>query len=75
MRGVLSGKVLLNRSPTAQATDWQLCQAVDVPELANLFDVVVCSSKGDIPLMAKLSGGDYDGECGATQPPMTLCPD
>lgn len=62
MGSVLTGKVLLNRSPTAQATDWQLCHAVNLPQLSNLFDVVVCSAKGPIPFMAKLSGGDYDGK-------------
>lgn len=62
LQSVLTGQVLLNRSPTAQATDWQLCEAVNLPELANLFDVVVCSAKGPIPFMSKLSGGDYDGE-------------
>lgn len=32
------------------------------PELAHLKDVVILPSKGQIPLAAKLQGGDYDGD-------------
>lgn len=54
--------ILVARSPSHFVHDIQRVQAVFRPELAALKDVVVFSSKGDIPLAEKLSGGDYDGD-------------
>lgn len=54
--------VLVARSPAHFNSDIQKVKAVFRPELADLTNVIVFSSKGDIPLAAKLSGGDYDGD-------------
>lgn len=54
--------VLVARSPAHFNSDIQKVKAVFKPELADLTDVVVFSSKGNIPLADKLSGGDYDGD-------------
>lgn len=54
--------VLVARSPAHFVSDIQKVKAVFRPELHDLKDVIVFSSKGDIPLADKLSGGDYDGD-------------
>ncbi|KAF3769514.1 hypothetical protein M406DRAFT_35624 [Cryphonectria parasitica EP155] len=61
-RTMVQGPVLVARSPAHFVSDIQKVQAVFKPELADLTDVVVFSSKGDVPLAEKLSGGDYDGD-------------
>lgn len=54
--------VLVARSPSHFVSDVQKVRAVFKSELHSLKDVVVFSSKGNIPLAKKLSGGDYDGD-------------
>lgn len=54
--------VLVGRCPAHLPSDIQKVRAVFKPELRHIRDVIVFSSKGDIPLAAKLSGGDYDGD-------------
>lgn len=54
--------VLVARSPAHFISDIQRVKAVFKPELADLTDVIVFSSKGNVPLADKLSGGDYDGD-------------
>ncbi|KAK4202126.1 putative RNA dependent RNA polymerase [Triangularia verruculosa] len=54
--------VLVARSPAHFASDVQRVRAVFKPELHALKDVIVFSTKGNIPLADKLSGGDYDGD-------------
>lgn len=54
--------VLVARSPAHFVSDIQKVRAVFKPELHALKDVIVFSTKGDIPLAHKLSGGDYDGD-------------
>lgn len=54
--------VLVARSPAHFTSDIQKVKATFRPELADLTDVIVFSSKGDTPLAEKLSGGDYDGD-------------
>ncbi|KAL2187759.1 hypothetical protein L209DRAFT_683868 [Thermothelomyces heterothallicus CBS 203.75] len=54
--------VLVARSPAHFVSDIQKVRAVFNPELHALKDVIVFSTKGDIPLADKLSGGDYDGD-------------
>ncbi|KAL2170755.1 hypothetical protein VTG60DRAFT_4503 [Thermothelomyces hinnuleus] len=54
--------VLVARSPAHFVSDVQKVRAVFKPELHALKDVIVFSTKGDIPLADKLSGGDYDGD-------------
>ncbi|KAH7631954.1 RNA dependent RNA polymerase-domain-containing protein [Sordaria sp. MPI-SDFR-AT-0083] len=54
--------VLVARSPAHFPSDIQRVRAVFKPELHMLKDVIIFSTKGDIPLAKKLSGGDYDGD-------------
>lgn len=54
--------ILVGRCPAHLPSDIQKVKAVFKPELRHLRDVIIFSSKGDIPLAAKLSGGDYDGD-------------
>ncbi|KAI7786800.1 hypothetical protein LA080_002270 [Diaporthe eres] len=54
--------VLVGRCPAHLPSDIQKVRATFKPELRHIRDVIVFSSKGDIPLAAKLSGGDYDGD-------------
>lgn len=54
--------VLVARSPAHFVSDVQKVRAVFKSELHALKDVIVFSSKGNIPLADKLSGGDYDGD-------------
>lgn len=54
--------VLMARSPALRGSDMQRVKCVCHPALAHLKDVVVMSTKGKIPLAAKLQGGDYDGD-------------
>ncbi|KAF2726103.1 hypothetical protein K431DRAFT_280129, partial [Polychaeton citri CBS 116435] len=54
--------VVVGRSPALGSCDIQRAKAVYHPQLAHLKDVVVFSSRGKIPLAAKLQGGDYDGD-------------
>lgn len=54
--------VLVARTPAHYPSDIQRVKAVFKPELGSLKDVIVFSTKGDIPLADKLSGGDYDGD-------------
>ncbi|KAI1822672.1 hypothetical protein F4861DRAFT_550569 [Xylaria intraflava] len=54
--------VLVARTPAHYPSDIQRVKAVFKPELGSLKDVIIFSSKGEIPLADKLSGGDYDGD-------------
>ncbi|KKY33689.1 putative rna-dependent rna polymerase [Diaporthe ampelina] len=54
--------VLVGRCPAHLPSDIQKVRATFKPELRHIRDVIVFSSKGDVPLAAKLSGGDYDGD-------------
>ncbi|KAL2015359.1 hypothetical protein VTK56DRAFT_5756 [Thermocarpiscus australiensis] len=54
--------VLVARSPAHFVSDVQKVRAVFKPQLHALKDVIVFSTKGNIPLADKLSGGDYDGD-------------
>ncbi|CAN8099924.1 unnamed protein product [Discula destructiva] len=54
--------VLVGRSPAHLPSDIQKVKAVFRPELRHLRDVIIFSARGDYPLAALLSGGDYDGD-------------
>lgn len=54
--------MLVARSPAHFVSDIQRVKTVCKPELADLTDVVVFPRKGNVPLVEKLSGGDYDGD-------------
>ena len=59
---IIQGDVLVARSPAHFISDVQKVKAVFKPELADLTDIIIFSTKGDVPLADKLSGGDYDGD-------------
>lgn len=59
---MLQGDAIVARSPAHFISDIQKVKVVFRPELADLTDVIIFSSKGDVPLADKLSGGDYDGD-------------
>jgi RNA dependent RNA polymerase len=54
--------ILVARLPALLPSDVQRRQAVWKRELHHLKDVIVFSTKGEIPLAHMLSGGDYDGD-------------
>ncbi|KAL8851617.1 MAG: hypothetical protein Q9221_003454 [Calogaya cf. arnoldii] len=62
---VLTGRVVITRSPAMHPGDVQCVTAVDVPldsPLRSVHNCVVFSSKGDRDLPSQLSGGDLDGD-------------
>lgn len=62
---IITGDVVITRSPALHPGDIQCVQAVDVPSscaLTNIHNVVVFSSKGHRDLPSQLSGGDLDGD-------------
>jgi hypothetical protein len=54
--------VLIARDPTIRGSDMQKVRCICHPDLSHLKDVVVLPRSGQIPLAAKLQGGDYDGD-------------
>ena len=62
---LLTGSVVITRSPAMHPGDIQCVTAVDVPvdsPLRNLHNMVVFSSHGQRDLPSQLSGGDLDGD-------------
>ena len=62
---LLTGRVVVTRSPALHPGDVQCVNAVDVPAenpLRALHNVVVFSSHGQRDLPSQLSGGDLDGD-------------
>ncbi|KAK4694786.1 RNA-dependent RNA polymerase, partial [Lecanoromycetidae sp. Uapishka_2] len=62
---LITGNVVITRSPALHPGDVQCVTAVDVPAdspLRALHNVVVFSSKGSRDLPSQLSGGDLDGD-------------
>ena len=62
---LLTGNVVITRSPALHPGDVQCVMAVDVPAdnpLRALHNVVVFSSHGQRDLPSQLSGGDLDGD-------------
>ena len=54
--------VLVGRLPALLPSDIQRRKAVWKEELGHFKDVIIFSSKGEVPLADMLSGGDYDGD-------------
>jgi hypothetical protein len=54
--------VLVAQDPAIRGSDMQRVHFVCHPKLAHLKDIIVMSSRGQIPLAAKLQGRDYDGD-------------
>ena len=59
---IVEGIVLLARNPSLHPGDIRVVNAVDVPELHHLKDVVVLPKTGDRDLAGMCSGGDLDGD-------------
>lgn len=55
-------KLIAARHPSLIASDMQALKAVWRSEFRDFYDVVIFSSKGQVPGAAKLQGGDYDGD-------------
>ncbi|KAK4059984.1 uncharacterized protein Triagg1_10945 [Trichoderma aggressivum f. europaeum] len=59
---VIKGVCVVGRNPSLHPGDIRVVEAVDVPELHHLRDIVVFPSTGDRPVPNMLSGGDLDGD-------------
>lgn len=57
-----TGPLCISRSPCLHPGDARFVDAVDVPELAHLVDVIVFPQKGARPIPDECSGGDLDGD-------------
>ncbi|KAI9822511.1 MAG: hypothetical protein M1827_000230 [Pycnora praestabilis] len=55
-------EVLVGRIPAFCAWDIQKVRAVEKAQLRQYKDVIIFSTKGNVPLASVLSGGDYDGD-------------
>ncbi|CAF1100761.1 unnamed protein product, partial [Adineta ricciae] len=58
----VEGKVIVTKNPCPYAGDMLVLNAVDLPELHDLHDVIVFSTKGDRPDFHKIAGSDLDGD-------------
>ncbi|KAL7796485.1 RNA dependent RNA polymerase domain-containing protein [Trichoderma ceciliae] len=59
---VVRGICVVGRNPSLHPGDIRVVEAVDIPELHHLRDIVVFPSTGDRPVPNMLSGGDLDGD-------------
>ncbi|KAK1255987.1 hypothetical protein MKX07_008246 [Trichoderma sp. CBMAI-0711] len=59
---VVKGLCVVGRNPSLHPGDIRVVEAVDVPGLHHLKDVVVFPCTGDRPVPNMLSGGDLDGD-------------
>jgi RNA-dependent RNA polymerase len=59
---VITGRCIVARNPSLHPGDVRIVEAVDVPELHHLVDVVVFPQTGDRDIPSMLSGGDLDGD-------------
>lgn len=59
---VITDRVSIFRNPSLHPGDLRVLQAVDIPELHHLKNVVVFSSKGERDVPSMCSGGDLDGD-------------
>ncbi|KAI1106006.1 RdRP-domain-containing protein [Jackrogersella minutella] len=59
---VITGICMIGRNPSLHPGDIRVVQAVDVPALRHLRDVVVFPSVGDRDIPSMCSGGDLDGD-------------
>ena len=59
---VITGLCLVGRNPSLHPGDIRVVEAVDVPQLRHLRDVVVFPLKGDQDVPSMCSGGDLDGD-------------
>ncbi|KUI59884.1 RNA-dependent RNA polymerase 1 [Cytospora mali] len=59
---VITGLCVVGRNPSLHAGDVRVVQAVDVPQLRHLKNVVVFPQTGDRDIPSMCSGGDLDGD-------------
>ncbi|KAI8487424.1 hypothetical protein Bbelb_348930 [Branchiostoma belcheri] len=59
---VLEGEVVVTRTPCLHPGDVRKFQAINVPGLRHMVDVIVFPSKGPRPHPNEMSGGDLDGD-------------
>lgn len=59
---VVEGLCLIGRNPSLHPGDIRVVQAIDVPALHHLYNVVVFSQLGDRDVPSMCSGGDLDGD-------------
>ncbi|KAI0384362.1 RdRP-domain-containing protein [Hypomontagnella monticulosa] len=59
---VITGICMLGRNPSLHPGDIRVVEAVDVPALRHIRDVVVFPAVGDRDIPSMCSGGDLDGD-------------
>ncbi|KAG7139911.1 RNA-dependent RNA polymerase 1 like protein [Verticillium longisporum] len=59
---VIKGVCIVGRNPSLHPGDIRVVEAVDVPQLRHMKNVVVFPSTGDVDVPSMLSGGDLDGD-------------